>query len=104
MRVRTEKLTSAQRRAMNQEIRNQLAEYDRKNELEIDAMVLWVLHEEFGFGLKRLRQFYDAFSSVMDKLVERYVMDDSDQPWLCTYKLKEIGIDLDEWRKEKEND
>lgn len=31
-------------------------------------------------------------------------MDNSDQPWLCTYKLKEIGIDLEEWRKEKEND
>ena len=89
---------------MNQEIRNQLAEYDRKNELEIDAMVLWVLHEEFGFGPKRWRQFYDAFSSAMDMLVKRYVMDDSDQPWLCTYKLKEIGIDLEEWRKEKEND
>lgn len=89
---------------MNQEIRNQLAEYDRKNELEIDAMVLWVLHEEFGFGLKRLRQFYDAFSSTMDELIDRYVMDDSDQPWLCTYKLKEIGIDLEEWRKEKNND
>lgn len=89
---------------MNQEIRNQLAEYDRKNELEIDAMVLWVLHEEFGFGPKRLRQFYDAFSSTMDILVERYVMDNSDQPWLCTYKLKEIGIDLEEWRKEKKHD
>ena len=89
---------------MNQEIRNQLAEYDRKNELEIDAMVLWVLHEQFGFGPKRLRHFYDAFSYAMDELVNRYVMDDSDQPWLCTYKLKEIGIDLEEWRKEKEND
>ena len=94
MRVRTEKLTSAQRRAMNQEIRNQLAEYDRKNELEIDAMVLWVLHEQFGFGPKRLRHFYDAFSYAMDERVNRYVMDDSDQPWLCTYKWKEIGIDL----------
>ena len=89
---------------MNQEIRNQLAEYDRKNELEIDAMVLWVLHEEFGFGTKRLRRFYDAFSSAMNELVDRYVMDDSDQPWLCRYKLKEAGIDLEEWRKEKKHD
>ncbi len=38
------------------------AEYDRKHALEIDAMILWVLHQQLGWGEKRLRKFYDNFA------------------------------------------
>lgn len=93
--------SKAEKRAMETEIKKQLAEWDKNNEIEIDAMVLWVLHEKFGFGEKRLRAFYDSFKPLLQNLVDKYHLDSEDELWLCTYKLKdELGIDLEEWRKE----
>lgn len=42
-------LTNAEKKAMNMEIRRQLAEMDKKNMEEVDATVLYVLMTEFGF-------------------------------------------------------
>lgn len=95
------KLTAAEQKAMMIEIRKQLAYYGRKHERETDAIVLWVLHSEFGFGAKRLRRFYDTFAPCVNELADRYELDDDDRPWICTYKLKEYGIDLEQWEKER---
>lgn len=94
-------MSAAEKKAMNLEIQRQLAEYDQKHLLEIDAMILWVLHDRFGFGPKRLRQYYDSFRACTDKLVERYQMDADDDVWLCTQMLKRIGVDVEQWHKEK---
>lgn len=90
--------------AIDQEIQRQCAEYDRKNENEIDAIILWLLHEKFGFGMKRLRRFYDLFRTEFDALVKRYEMEKEDGVWLCTYKLKQYGLDIEQWNKEEEQD
>ena len=55
-------LTAAERKAMELEINRQLAESDRQHANDFDAMVLYVLHTHLGFGKKRLRRFYEAFS------------------------------------------
>jgi len=93
------KLTTDEKKAMDIEIKKQLAEYDKKHSTELDAAILWQLHEHFGFGPKRLKRFYDAFIPQLDDLVERYSLADEEQIWLCTHKLKEYGIDLEEWSK-----
>ena len=48
-------LTAAEKKAMDIEIQKELAEYDRKHIAEIDATILGVLNEPFGFGAQRLR-------------------------------------------------
>ena len=64
-------------------------------------MVLWVLHEVFGFGPDRLHKFYKSFNGQVEALAEHYQMtDDGDQVWLCFHKLKEYGIDLEVWERE----
>ncbi len=73
-------MTVAEKKAMNLEIQRQLAEY--------------------GFGEKRLRRFYDRFNKAIAELLERYVMEENDKVWLCTYLLKQYGIDLEKWREE----
>lgn len=93
-------MTVAEKKAMNLEIQRQLAEYDKKHATEIDALILWVLHSEFGFGEKRLRRFYDRFNKAIAELLERYVMEENDKVWLCTYLLKQYGIDLEKWSEE----
>lgn len=94
-------MTAAEKKAMDIEIQRQLAEYDRKHAIEIDAMILWVLHQQLGWGEKRLRRFYDNFASEVDALVQRYQMDEEDKVWLCTQKLKDCGIDVEQWDKER---
>lgn len=93
-------MSAAEKKAMNLEIQRQLAEYDQKHLFEIDAMILWVLHERFGFGPKRLRQYYDSFRNCTNELVKRYEMDSGDDVWLCTQMLKRIGVDIEQWHKE----
>lgn len=65
-------LTSAEKKAMNMEIERQLAEYTRKHEVELNAMILYVLHEQLGFGEQRLKKFFDRFSVEIDALVKYY--------------------------------
>jgi hypothetical protein len=94
-------LTADEKKAMNMEIQRQTAEYDEKHILEIDALILWNLHQVFGFGPKRLKRFYDALAPSTEALVKRYEMEDSDSIWLCTHLLKRYGIDVKEWDKER---
>lgn len=93
--------SAKEQKAIDAEILRQCAEYDKKNADEVDAVILWLLHEKFGFGKKRLRAFYDSFSTELDALVKRYEMGDEDKAWLCSRKLRDYGIDIYEWNKEE---
>lgn len=92
--------SAKEQKAIDAEILRQCAEFDRKNANEIDALILWVLHEKFGFGKRRLRAFYDYFVTEIDALAKYYEMGDEDKAWLCTYKLKQYGIDIAAWNEE----
>ena len=94
-------LSAAERKAMTLEIQRQLSEYTEKHRLEIDAIVLWVFHAQLGWGPKRLRRFYDRFGDELDALLKRYEMDDDDRTWLCTFLLKKLGVDIEQWDREK---
>lgn len=59
------------------------------------------IQRQLGFGNKRLKKFYDNFSRGIEALISRYEMEQGDDVWLCTYKLKEIGCDLEKWEKER---
>lgn len=90
----------AARKAMNKEINNQLAlAHDRFFQDE-RAVILWTLHKIFGFGAKRLRKYYDAYTPACEELRDHYEMSDSDMPFIATEKLKAIGVDLREWDSE----
>ena len=97
-------LTAAEKKAMEIEIRAEMAEYHKKHYREIDAIILWVLHEQERYGKIKLKRFYKSFVPAIDNLLKRYEMDTSECAWLCTRKLKEIGIDLEELEKEKETE
>lgn len=92
-------LTPAEQKAMEMEIRRQLAEYTRKHRKELLSLVLWQLHVQLGFGHDRLKRFYEEFDPAIQELIKRYEMTDADADWLCTHKLEEYGIYLDEWDK-----
>ena len=87
-------LSAAEKKAMDIEIIRQLAEYTKKHEQELAAVVLWELHAQLGFGNDRLKKFYDNFIPALDNLIKRYEMEDGDEAWLCTQKLKDYGFDI----------
>ena len=91
--------TGKQRKAMMSEIVKQEKEMLETSEKNIDVAILWMMHEQLGFGAKRLRRFFDTFNRIYEELVAHYDMDD-DLPWVYDRKLKEIGVDVAEWRKE----
>ena len=94
--------TAAERKAMDKEIQRQLADYTEKHRLELDAMILWVLHAQLGLGPTRLRRFYDQFEKELDALLERYEMGEDDRLWLFAYMLKQIGVDIEKWDRERD--
>lgn len=95
-------LSKAEQRALDIEIQKQCADYYKRYENEIEAMILWNLHTELGFGKKRLLRFHSEFSKNMSQLVSQYEMDDHDTSWICLTKLKNYGIDLQELNNREE--
>lgn len=95
-------LTAAEKKAMDMEINRQIVEADRRYADDIDAMVLYTLHVHLGFGKKRLRKFYDAFSAEHDRLIQYYQMPD-DYTWLCKEMLKRIALMLKHGTKKGKN-
>lgn len=93
-------MTAAEKKAMELEINRQIIEADRKYVNDIDAMVLYTLHVHLGFGAKRLRRFYEAFSAEHDRLIQYYQMPD-DYTWLCREMLKRRGVDVEAWNRER---
>lgn len=80
--------------AMKQEIRQRCLDMDKEYTLDLDTMYLWTLHQKYGWGLKRLKQFYmDVFAEHM-RMRKCYEMDDM---YPERHKLKEKGIDIEEW-------
>ena len=96
------KFTKAEQKAVDKLIGEQAAEFERKHADEHDAMILWVLHTQYGWGEKRLRQFWDAYRSAHMELIRRYETYDSawDDAWICKQKLLEAGIDFSSWPHE----
>lgn len=92
----------SQKKSMEMEIRRQLAEADKNDSLEIDSMILWILHDKYGWGKRKLKDFFNTFTQELKALTDRYVMEDCDTVWLCTRKLKDAGIDISEWLAESE--
>ena len=91
-------MTAKERKAMDDEIDKQLAEATRRQEGDIDALLLWYLHTEYGFGEKRLRKFIEGLNTRLRELADWYDMGERDQMFLVMRELEKIGIDLDEWR------
>lgn len=92
------KLTKGQQKALDAEVNRQLKE--KKNEflMDADAMILYTLHKEFGFGKQRLIKFFKTFINDYEKFIDEY---DVEGRWMAAYRLKEAtGLDIEELHKE----
>ena len=74
---------------------------DRLNKY-CDALMLLTLHDQYGFGEKRLRDFWHRTHEQYVKLMEHYEVEGEDMGKVVLHRLKmECGIDMDELESEK---
>jgi len=92
-------MSKAEEAALKAEIVRQVHELDEKFSAEICAMLLWALHEEFGFGADRLRRVWDCVAVHRAELLEHYDMQDNAE-FILLYKLRQIGVDVEKWTAE----
>ena len=94
-------LNAAEKKALNMELDRQLAEFDRRNQVNVEACILWAMHELLGFGPKRLRRFYFGFVKYYSALLDHYEMED-DNAFLALRALEAYGVDVAAWHEEVE--
>ena len=85
------------RKAMMHEINQQILARDKEYQLDIDTMVLWSLKQFTGWGPKKLKDFYLFMFNEHMRMREYYEMDDM---YPERKKLKDIGVDIEEWYNE----
>ena len=96
MKARYHQLSHEQNQIIKKEVRKAVFAEHLKGGANFDALVLWTLHTEFGFGAKRLRRFFDAFMTGYLELKEYYELD-ADTAYIAVEGLKKIGVDVYAW-------
>lgn len=102
-------LTKVERQALDIEVRKAIAENEKIYHADLDAAILYYLHDKYGFGEKRLRDFWDGFNELHGRILRDYMVLNDEAAWVCRDKLKQIGVDVVKWyeedeRKAKENE
>ena len=64
---------------------------------EATLQILHILRFDYGWGQKRLKEFFDKLSSMQLKTINRYEVLDKDVPSICEIKLRDSGIDLSDF-------
>lgn len=85
------------RKAVMHEINQQILAKDKEYQLDIDTMVLWTLHQCYGWGATRLKKFYVAMMKEHLRMRGFYELDDL---YPERYKMKEKGVDVEAWYEE----
>lgn len=85
------------REAMMHEINQQILQKDKEYQLDFDTMVLWSLKQFAGWGPKKLKAFYYFMFKEHLRMREFYELDDL---YPERHKLKERGVDIEEWYSE----
>lgn len=97
VRINNNKPNAAQRKALRAECEKEfdklLIDFNRQTALQI----LYILRFSFGFGQERLRKFSDELAEMRSKMKKHYEIKDDDVPDICEIKLRESGINVDEF-------
>lgn len=92
--------TKKEQQAIDMEVKKYVAEQNEIYNKNLDAVLLYTLRKEFGFGAKRLKQFYDSARNATRKFHEEYGSGGLEEfPNFCKRELLRIGVDLDKWEE-----
>lgn len=97
-------LNKAEQKVLDEEINRQILENDLQFSIDNDSAILEMLHVHFGFGKKRLKKAWKLFFAEHKKLRDYYQMEPEDGGWLCRQRLLKIGVDVEAWYKEEQEE
>jgi hypothetical protein len=92
--------TKKEQKALDEEINRQTIEAHQRYVDDFDYMVMKILHDHFGFGLTRLKRFYEVFSTEYDALVKHYEMPDAGV-YIARTEMNAIGCNIEKWNQER---
>lgn len=93
-------LTPKERKVMNEKVNQLLIQRHQEFADDVDYMILYILHQHFGFGIQRLRRFYEAFIVDNEALIKHYEMSDGGV-YIARKEMNAIGVDFDKWNNER---
>lgn len=88
-----------EQRAIEAEINRQLVKRHKTFGDDVDYMIMKILHDHFGFGLARLRRFYDHFTEDNYALMKHYGMPDAGT-YIARKEMNAIGCNIEQWNRE----
>ena len=92
VRLNSNKPNSAQKRALKEECRREFYNLLEHYNKQVALQVMHILHFEYGFGAKRLRDFFVKLKAMQGRHIERYEVGDDDVPDICEIQLRDAGI------------
>lgn len=93
-------LSPKEQKAMDAEINRQIIEKHLEFTDDFDYMVMRILHKHFGFGITRLKRFYDVFSDENDELVRHYETPDAGA-YIARRDMNKLGCNIEKWNSER---
>lgn len=97
-------LSARQKQLVKNEVKRLIPDVSEEHFSNTIATFLYALHLYTGWKQKKLYDFYVQFDVLHKELLDYYQLDTHEDGWLCKLKLKELGVDVDEWiEKDKQN-
>ena len=93
-------LSAKEQKALEDEINLQLIEKHKEFTDNVDYMIMNILHSHFGWGLTRLRRFYDVFCEENNNLIKHYEASDA-AAYIARREMNKIGCNIEEWNSER---
>lgn len=94
------KMTNAEMRAMDGEIREQIRRSIDEYRVYLEATYLWHRHVVDGHGIKRLTRDLENYKKFIDELKAFYEIDNTDDvTYACVKELQNIGFDVSQLGK-----
>lgn len=94
-------VSGEEKRIRDKEIQKECVRICNQFELDYDTMAIYILHNYYGFGIKRIEEYHKHLIEERNELKEFYEADDKD-PYIHFYamrqKLKADGIDVEALR------
>ncbi len=91
-------ISAEEKRIRDKEIQKQCVVICNKFELDYDTMAIYILHNFYGFGAKRIEEYHRHLIRERNELKAFYEADDKDPDihfYAMRQKLKADGIDVE---------
>jgi hypothetical protein len=92
VRLNPNKPNSKQKRVLKEECRREFYNLLETYNKQVSLQIMHILHFDYGWGEKRLRQFFEKLKAMQSRHIERYEVKEDDVPDICEIQLRDDGI------------